>query len=174
MIAFRFCLAVKVLPFESKRCGTNLLRSIKIKPETKLKREERLRIKPAIFIPTLYFAEGLPYTIVTLMSVVFFKNLEATNSFISWSTSLLALPWTLKFLWSPLVDVYGTKKRWIVVAQIALGGLTVLLSLGCFLPETIYVSLILFLTIAIASATHDIAIDGYYMDVLNKEEQAYF
>lgn len=133
-----------------------------------------MRIKPAIFIPTLYFAEGLPYTIVNLMAVVFFKNLGASNAFIGWSTSFLAIPWTLKFLWSPLIDVYGTKKRWVVVAQMVLGGLVALLAVGCFLPDTIYVSVAIFLTIAVASATHDIAIDGYYMDVLNKEQQAYY
>lgn len=133
-----------------------------------------MRIKPSVFIPTLYFAEGLPYTIVNYMSVVFYKNLGASNSFIGWSTSMLAIPWTLKFLWSPLVDVYGSKKRWIVVAQMVLGALALIVALGCFLPNAIYISLCIFLVMAIASATHDIAIDGYYMDVLDKEQQAYY
>ena len=133
-----------------------------------------MRVKPSIFIPTLYFAEGLPYTIVNMMSVVFYKNLGAQNAFIGWSTSLLALPWTLKFLWSPLVDVYGTKKRWIVVAQAVLAFIVLLVGLSCFLPDPIYVTLVIFLVVAVASATHDIAIDGYYMDVLDKGQQAYY
>ena len=133
-----------------------------------------MRVKPSVFIPTLYFAEGLPYTIVNLMSVVFYKNMGASNAFIGWATSFLAIPWTLKFLWSPLIDVYGTKKRWLTVAQMVLGALTLVLAGSCFLPQAIYISLVIFLTIAIASATHDIAIDGYYMDVLNKEQQAYY
>lgn len=109
-----------------------------------------------------------------MMSVIFYKNLGCANSFIGWSTSMLALPWTLKFLWSPLVDIYGTKKRWLVVAQMVLAGVVLLLGCSCFLPEPIYTTLVIFLLVAVASATHDIAIDGYYMDVLDKKQQAYY
>lgn len=133
-----------------------------------------MRIKPAIFIPTLYFAEGLPYTIVNMMSVVFYKTLGASNAFIGSATSFLALPWTLKFLWSPLVDVRGTKKRWVVASQMVLSFVVLLAALGCFLPDPIYATLVIFLVVAVASATHDIAIDGYYMDVLDKGQQAYY
>ncbi|MEZ4545291.1 MAG: hypothetical protein R3C24_15525 [Cyanobacteriota/Melainabacteria group bacterium] len=133
-----------------------------------------MRIKPAIFIPTLYFAEGLPYTIVNMMSVVFYKTLGASNAFIGSATSFLALPWTLKFLWSPLVDVRGTKKRWVVASQMVLSFVVLLAALGCFLPDPMYATLVIFLVVAVASATHDIAIDGYYMDVLDKGQQAYY
>lgn len=108
------------------------------------------------------------------MSVVFYKNLGATNSFIGWATSFLYLPWTLKFLWSPLVDVRSTKKRWIVVAQMVLAGFTLLAAAACFLPNALYVTVVIFMFIAVASATHDVAIDGFYMDVLNKEQQAFY
>ncbi len=133
-----------------------------------------LTAKPRIFVPSLYFAEGLPYTIVNSMSVVLYKNLGASNSFIGWATSFLYLPWTLKFLWSPFVDVHGTKKRWIVVSQMVLAFLTALLVIGTYLPDPFYVTVAIFLAMAVASATHDIAIDGYYLDILDKEQQALY
>src|SRR6185436_16234830 len=74
---------------------------------------------PFVYIPTLYFAEGLPYTIVMMMSGVFFKSLGADNIFIG-LTSFLSLPWILKFAWSPLVDFYATKRAWVVSAQFTL------------------------------------------------------
>lgn len=136
--------------------------------------KSKLSVRPSVYIPTLYFAEGLPYTMVNLMSVVFYKNLGASNSFIGWATSFLYLPWTLKFLWSPLVDVRSTKKRWIVVAQMVLAALSLLTAAACFLDNALYVTVAVFLFLGIASATHDVAIDGYYMDVLDREQQAFF
>ncbi|MCA9802676.1 MAG: MFS transporter [Cyanobacteria bacterium HKST-UBA02] len=136
--------------------------------------KSKLSVRPSVYIPTLYFAEGLPYTMVNLMSVVFYKNLGASNTFIGWATSFLYLPWTLKFLWSPLVDVRSTKKRWIVVAQMVLAALSLLTAAACFLDNALYVTVSVFLFLGIASATHDVAIDGYYMDVLDREKQAFF
>ncbi|MGD9682139.1 MAG: MFS transporter [Candidatus Obscuribacterales bacterium] len=133
-----------------------------------------MSVRPSVYIPTLYFAEGLPYTMVNLMSVVFYKNLGASNTFIGWATSFLYLPWTLKFLWSPLVDVRSTKKRWIVVAQMVLAALSLLTAAACFLDNALYVTVAVFLFLGVASATHDVAIDGYYMDVLDREKQAFF
>lgn len=132
-----------------------------------------MRAKPSIYIPTLYFAEGLPYTIVVMMSTVFYKNIGVSNAFIGWA-SFLTLPWTLKFLWSPLVDVYGTKRKWVLVAQAVLGCIALVLIGAVFLPDAEYVSLVVFFIMALASATHDVAIDGYYLDVLNKEQQAFY
>ncbi|MBX3075503.1 MFS transporter [Candidatus Obscuribacterales bacterium] len=132
-----------------------------------------MRAKPSIYIPTLYFAEGLPYTIVALMSTVFYKNIGVSNAFIG-MTSFLTLPWTLKFLWSPFVDIYGTKRKWVLVAQAVLGCIALLLIGAVFLPDAEYVSLVIFFIMALASATHDVAIDGYYLDVLNKEQQAFY
>ena len=132
-----------------------------------------MRAKPSIYIPTLYFAEGLPYTIVVMMSTVFYKNIGVSNAFIGWA-SFLTLPWTLKFLWSPLVDVYGTKRKWVLVAQAVLGCIALVLIGAVYLPDAEYVSLVIFFIMALASATHDVAIDGYYLDVLNKEQQAFY
>ena len=133
-----------------------------------------MKVKPRVFVPTLYFAEGLPYTIVNQMSVVFYTDLGATNTYIGLATSFLYLPWTLKFLWSPLVDVYGTKKRWIVVSQMVLAAFSILVAASTILPHGLYVSAVVFMLMAIASATHDIAIDGYYMDALSIEQQALY
>ncbi len=129
--------------------------------------------KPSIYIPTLYLAEGLPYTIVNMMSVVFFKNLGASNEFIG-LTSFLYIPWTIKLFWAPLVDVYGTRRRWILASQLVLAGLSALVAAGVVTPYAIPLALAGFTLIAFASATQDIAIDGYYLDVLNKQQQAFY
>jgi PAT family beta-lactamase induction signal transducer AmpG len=82
--------------------------------------EQNLKVKPAIFIPTLYFASGLPYTLVVLVSVIFYKNLGESNDFVGVVTSSFYLAWVAKFLWAPLVDLVGKKRIWIVVAQLIL------------------------------------------------------
>lgn len=131
-------------------------------------------VSPKVFIPTLYFMEGLPYTLVNLTAVVFYKNLGADNAFIGSVTSTLAFAWTLKFVWAPFVDLYGTRRGWIVVAQLVLAALCALLAVCASLPGSILLSVGAFALIALASATHDVAIDGYYMDVLNKQQQAVY
>lgn len=129
--------------------------------------------KPSIFIPTLYFVEGLPYTIVNMMSVVFFKTLGASNEFIG-MTSFLYIPWTIKLFWAPLVDFYSTKRTWILISQGVLAALVAVSAFGAITPWAIVVALFLFAAIAIASATQDIAIDGYYLDVLDPSQQAFY
>ena len=108
------------------------------------------------------------------MSVLFYKNLGASNSFIGQVGTVFYLPWTLKFLWSPLVDLRGTKRKWILVSQTVLGCIALLLIASVYLPSPIYTSVVIFMTMAFASATHDIAIDGYYMDVLEPHRQAFY
>ncbi len=71
--------------------------------------------KPSLYIPTLYFIEGLPYAIVCSVSIIVFQNLDYSKDFMAQVTSLLALPWTLKFAWAPLVDMLGLKRQWILV-----------------------------------------------------------
>ncbi|MBY0357394.1 MAG: MFS transporter [Candidatus Obscuribacterales bacterium] len=137
-----------------------------------------LKRNPAIYIPTLYFAEGLPYAIAMSLSTVYFKSLGASNVFIGLAT-IISLPWTLKFIWAPFVDFIGTKRVWLLVSQLVLALLmlallTLALSSGASSSQTINISLGLFMLIALASATHDIAIDGYYLDVLKPQEQAFF
>lgn len=128
---------------------------------------------PSVFVPTLYFAEGLPYTIVNLMSVVFFKTLGASNEFIG-LTSILYLPWTVKLLWAPLVDFWSTRRQWIVVSQLVLAALSAFVAASCLSDHVLALSLVLFAAMAFASATHDIAIDGYYLDVLSPAQQSFF
>jgi PAT family beta-lactamase induction signal transducer AmpG len=135
--------------------------------------------KPGIFIPTLYFAEGLPYTIVMQMSGIFFKSLGASNDFIGLMSSL-SLPWTLKFMWSPLVDLYLTKRIWIVAAEFILSVSILGTAAGAaaagnmVLDHVLNLSAVIMLLVALFSATHDISIDGYYLDVLNEEQKSLF
>ncbi len=130
--------------------------------------------KPRVFIPTLYFLEGLPYTIVNTMSVVFFKTLAMSNDLIGFYTSLLYIPWTFKLFWAPLVDIYATRRFWIIATQSALAAISVLLMVAVFVPNSTWLLLLLFAVMAFASATQDVAIDGYYLDVLDHDQQAFY
>jgi MFS transporter, PAT family, beta-lactamase induction signal transducer AmpG len=136
-----------------------------------VKQEEKRRA--AVFIPTLYFAEGLPYTIVNMMSVVFFKNLKLSNELIG-LTSFLYLPWTIKAFWAPFIDLLGTKRGWIIGCQTALAVVAALLALFGTSQGTVALAVSLMMVIAIISATQDIAIDGFYMDALAKDQQAFY
>jgi PAT family beta-lactamase induction signal transducer AmpG len=134
------------------------------------------KAKPAVFIPTLYFAEGLPYTVVMLMSGIFFKSFGADNIFIG-LTSFLGLPWIFKFAWSPLVDFCATKRTWIIVAQFLLAAaLTCLaaIAFACTKSLLTTAAIAILAVIAMASATQDVAIDGYYLDVLDEREKALY
>ncbi|MGA7161857.1 MAG: MFS transporter [Bacteroidota bacterium] len=127
----------------------------------------------AVWVSVVYFAEGFPYTVVNLMSVIFLKDLGASNELIG-LTSFLYLPWTLKGLWGPMVDIYSTKRRWILTAEILCILLFVLLAVGVLSSQAIAVSIVIFAFIAFISATHDIAIDGFYLDALDRDQQAFF
>ncbi|MDF0556595.1 MFS transporter [Kamptonema sp. UHCC 0994] len=128
---------------------------------------------PGLWVSILYFAEGFPYTVVNLMSVIFLKGLGASNELIG-LTSLLSFPWVLKGLWGPIVDLYSTKRQWILNTEIICACLFFLLALGVLMPQTLVISLVIFTMIAFVSATHDIAIDGFYLNSLNKDQQALF
>ncbi|WP_035139913.1 MFS transporter [Fischerella sp. PCC 9605] len=128
---------------------------------------------PGLWISVLYFAEGLPYTVVNLMSVIFFKDVGATNEFIG-LTSFLYLPWVLKGFWGLLVDIYSTKRFWILTTEIICIFLFFLLALSVLISDSLTVSIIIFAAIAFVSATHDIAIDGFYLSALSKEQQALY
>jgi MFS transporter, PAT family, beta-lactamase induction signal transducer AmpG len=133
-----------------------------------------LAAQPKFFIPSLYFIEGLPFTIVKTMSVLLFASLGASNDFIGFFTNLLYFPWTFKLFWAPLVDVVGTRKKWIVITQLVLAVLAAALSAALFAPNNLTVLLVVFALMAFTSATQDISIDGYYLDVLTKEQQAFY
>jgi MFS transporter, PAT family, beta-lactamase induction signal transducer AmpG len=128
---------------------------------------------PGLWVSVLYFAEGFPYTVVNLMSVIFLKGLGASNELIG-LTSLLSFPWVLKGLWGPIVDLYATKRQWILKTEIVCAGLFFLLAIAVLMPNPLIISLIIFTMIAFISATHDVAIDGFYLNTLNKDQQAMF
>lgn len=126
------------------------------------------------WIPTLYFAQGLPYVIVMTVSVVMYKTLGISNTDIALYTSWLYLPWVIKPLWSPLVDMFGTKRGWVVLLQFVTGVLLAMVALT--LPTTAFfqATLAILWLMAFSSATHDIAADGFYMLGLDTRDQAAF
>ena len=128
---------------------------------------------PWLYVPTLYFAEGLPYILINSLSVIFYKNMGASNQFIG-MTSLFMWPWVLKMLWAPLVDTRSTKRMCIIMCQAGLGIGLLLLALLLNFSFYITASLVLFAGLAFFSATHDIAIDGFYMLALSEKLQAMF
>lgn len=129
---------------------------------------------PWCWIPTLYFAEGLPYVAVMTLSVILYKRLEVSNAEIALYTSWLYFPWVIKPLWSPFVDLVRTKRWWIVAMQLLIGG--GMAGIAFVLPGDFYfqATLAFFWLMAFGSATHDIAADGFYMLGLNEEKQAFF
>lgn len=134
----------------------------------------RKRTSPWAWIPTLYFAEGIPYVVVMAISTVMYKRLGLGNAEIALYTSWLYLPWVIKPFWSPFVDLIRTKRWWVVAMQLlvgaALGGVAFTLNL----PSAVQWTLACFWLMAFSSATHDIAADGYYMLALNSHEQAFY
>jgi PAT family beta-lactamase induction signal transducer AmpG len=136
-----------------------------------LKQDSR---NPWFWIPTLYLAEGLPYALVIAVSVVFYKNLGVSNARIAFFTSLLYLPWVIKPLWSPAVDLLKTRRLWIWTAQLFIGAAFAGVALAVPAPHFFQVTLALFWLVAFASATHDIAADGFYLLALREREQALF
>lgn len=128
---------------------------------------------PWFFIPEVYFAEGLVYILVNTVSVIFYKKLGMSNALIG-ITSMLYLPWVIKMLWGPVVDGRLTKRTWIFLMQLAIG--IALLGCAAVIPTSYAVAgtLMLFILAAFASATHDIAVDGFYMLALEEKEQTVF
>ena len=126
------------------------------------------------WVPTLAFAGAIPFVVAQQLSSVLYKNLGISNSDITFYTSLLYLPWVLKPFWSPFIDIFKTKRFWIVFLQMLIGVGLAALSLSIQTPYFFAVSLIVFWFIAFASATHDIAADGFYMLALSTPEQAAF
>jgi len=129
---------------------------------------------PWAWIPTLYYAQGIPYVVVMTLSVVLYKNLGVSNTDIALYTSWLYLPWVIKPLWSPLVDMFGTKRRWIWALQFVIGVAFALVALTLPGPKFFQLSLAVFWLMAFASATHDIAADGYYLLAMPTGQQAAF
>lgn len=127
---------------------------------------------PISWIPTLYFAMGMPFVVLNMVCTLMFKGLDVSDTQIAFWTSLIMLPWTLKPLWSPLLEMYKTKKFFVIVTQIATGCIFGLVALALHLPNFFALSIALLAVIAFSGATHDVAADGVYMASLSKDDQA--
>ena len=142
------------------------------------------KISPLAWIPTLYFAQGIPYFIVNNISVLMLAKMGVPNGKMALFTSLLYLPWMIKPIWSPFIDILKTKRWWIISMQIIMSAAFILLTLTIPHPDAatiasgntpismFTITLLLFIITAFASATHDIAADGFYMIALNQSQQA--
>ena len=129
---------------------------------------------PWAWIPTLYMAEGLPNVIVASVSVVLYKNLGVSNAAIAFYTGWLYLPWVIKPLWSPVVDILKTRRQWIWAMQLLLGAGLAGVALTIPGPHFFQLTLAFFWLLSFSSATHDIAADGFYMLATTEREQAFF
>ena len=129
---------------------------------------------PWAWIPTLYFAEALPYVAVMTVSVLMYERLGLSNSEIALYTSMLYLPWTIKPLWSPLIDLAKSKRWWILTMQLLVA--ISVCGVAFFIPTPYFINLTLafFWIMAFSSATHDIAADGFYMLALSPHEQTMY
>lgn len=126
------------------------------------------------WVPTLYFAEGLPYVLVVTVSAIMFKQLGISNADIALYTSWLYLPWVIKPFWSPFVDLIKTKRWWLLLTQLILGAGLAGVALTLNTTDFFKWSLAILWLLAFSSATHDIAIDGFYMLGLSEGEQSFF
>ena len=130
--------------------------------------------KPWYWIPVLNFASGLPYAIIISVSVILYKNLGINNEDIGIYTSLLYLPWVIKPLWSPFIDLYSTKRKWFLSMQLLISLAFLIVGLTIPLSNFFVISLAVFWVAAFASASNDVASDGFYMLALEKEQQSFF
>ena len=133
---------------------------------------EKTSKSPITWVPSVYFAMGLPFVVLNIVSVLMFKGMGIRDGQITFWTSLIMMPWTLKFLWSPFLEMYKTKKFFVVLTQIVTGLGFLLVGLVLHLPWFFSLCIFLMAIIAFSGATHDIATDGVYMAELSKEEQA--
>jgi PAT family beta-lactamase induction signal transducer AmpG len=129
---------------------------------------------PWAWVPTLYLIQGLPFAIVNSVSVIVYKSLGVSNADIAFYTAWLYLPWVIKPLWSPVVDILRTRRWWIWTTQLLMGAGFAGVGLTLPLPVFFQASLVIFYLVAFASATHDIAADGYYLLATTEQEQAFY
>ncbi len=129
---------------------------------------------PWAWIPSLYLASGIPYTIAMSISVIMYKKMGISNTDIALYTSWLYLPWVIKPLWSPVVDILRTKRFWIVIMQFIIGVSLACVALTIPLPSFFQITLAILWLLAFSGATHDIAADGFYMLALDQGTQAEF
>lgn len=143
--------------------------------DEQLQNESMKKRDPAwIWVPSIYFAEGIPFVIANSLSVIFYKRLGLSNTDIAFYTSWLYLPWVIKPLWSPFIELFGTKRSWILAMQLFIGAGFAAVAITVKASASVQFSLMFFWLIAFSSATHDIAADGFYMLALNQNRQAFF
>ncbi len=129
-------------------------------------------VTPWSWIPTLYFGQAIPYVVAMSLSVIMYKRMDISNTDIALYTSWLYLPWVIKPLWAPLVDMFRTKRFWIVSLQLFIGAALALVALTVPMAHSFQLTLAVFWLMAFSSATHDIAADGFYMMALTQPQQA--
>ncbi|MCZ8229116.1 MFS transporter [Flavobacterium sp.] len=129
---------------------------------------------PWLWIPLLNFASGFPYAIIISVSVLMYKNLGISNEDIGMYTSLLYLPWVIKPLWSPFIDLHATKRKWFLAMQLVISIAFLIVGLTIPMQHFFVLSLALFWVGAFASASNDVAIDGFYLLALTKDKQSFF
>lgn len=142
--------------------------------ESETARKRPAHRNPWSWVPSLYLAEGLPYVVVMTVSVIMYKGLGISNTEIALYTSWLYLPWVIKPLWSPLVDLLKTRRLWIWTMQLIVGAGLAGVALTLQAPKPFQYSLAFLCLLAFSSATHDIAADGFYMLATTQKEQAFF
>ena len=133
-----------------------------------------MEIRPWLFVPVLYVMQAIPATLVREVATLLYKDLGIPNARIALWVSLLGLPWMLKLFWGPVVDLNLTRRRWVLAAQAVIIAALAALAVGLRLPAFFPISLAVLFLMAVASATHDIALDGLYLLALTKREQAGF
>ena len=131
-----------------------------------------LKRNPISWIPTSYFAMGLPFVVLNMVTVLMFKGLEVEDKLITFWTSLILLPWTLKPLWSPFLELFKTRKFFVIITQIITGITFGLVAFALELPNFFSISIALLGIVAFSGATHDIACDGVYMGELSPADQS--
>lgn len=134
--------------------------------------ENSRRRSPITWVPSAYFAMGLPFVVLNMVTVLMFKGLDVDDKLITFWTSLILLPWTLKPLWSPFLELFKTKKFFVVTTQLITGIAFGLVALSLNLTSFFGISIALLAIVAFSGATHDIACDGVYMSELSNSEQA--
>lgn len=129
-------------------------------------------VSPVRWVPTAYFAMGLPFIAINLVSVFMFKDMGISDTQITFWTSLIMMPWTLKFLWSPFLEMYRTRKFFVLATELISGVLFGVVAFSLHFDYFFAISISTMAVIALSGATHDIACDGVYMAELDKQTQA--
>ena len=133
---------------------------------------EKKKASPITWVPTLYFAMGMPFVVLNMVCTLMYKGMGVSDTQIAYWTSLIMLPWTLKPIWSPFLEIYKTKKFFVVTTQLLSGVMFALIAFALGASSFFAITIAMLAVVALSGATHDIAADGTYMSLLSNEEQA--